>query len=326
MKLKAVCILLALAASAQAAPLMRGPYKHVPQHLGEDLVLAAAPGGVRAPYVNDGKAMYGNATVSLAFATGECGKETWGKPDADALMQANVPAFVQAGVPYVISTGGAEGIFTCTTRAGMDRFVARYMSPMLAGFDFDIETGQTQKQVASLLKQVRYAQQKHPKLRYSFTIATVAASDGSRRSLNETGQMVLRQLRKSGVKDYVINLMVMNHDTGKPANCVVADSGKCDMGRSAIQAVRNVNERYKVPLSQLSITAMIGENDRPNNQTTIEDARVMTEAAERMGLAGLHYWSLDRDTPCTEPVTAASPVCSGLDVAAGEYARAFGLK
>ena len=326
MKLKAVCILLALATSVQAAPLMRGPYKHVPQHLGEDLVIAAAPGGARAPYTDGDKAMYGNATVSLAFATGECGKETWGKPDADALMRANVPAFVKAGVPYVISTGGAEGIFTCGTRAGMDRFVARYMSPMLAGFDFDIETGQTEKQVATLLKQVRYAQQKHPKLRYSFTIATVAASDGSRNSLNETGRMVLRQLRKSGVRDYIINLMVMNHGAGTPANCLVGGNGKCDMGRSAIQAVRNVNERYKVPFSQLAITAMIGENDRPDNQTTVEDARVMTEAAERLGLAGLHYWSLDRDTPCVEKVSAASPVCSGLDVAAGEYARAFGLK
>jgi len=326
MKLHAVCILLALSSAVQAAPLMRGPYKHVPQHLGEDLVIAAAPVGMRAPYVNEGRAMYGNATVSLAFATGECGRETWGKPDADALMQANVPALVQAGVPYVISTGGAEGIFTCSTRTGMDRFLVRYGSPMLAGFDFDIETGQTRKQVATLLKQVRYAQQKHPRLRYSFTIATVAASDGSRDSLNETGRMVLAELRKSGMKHYVINLMVMNHGAGLPANCVVGKGGKCDMGRSAIQAVRNVHERYKVPLSQLAITAMIGENDRPDNRTTVEDARVMTEAAERMGLAGLHYWSLDRDTPCAEPVTAASPVCSGIEVAAGEYARAFGLK
>lgn len=84
MKLHAVWILLALSGAVQAAPLMRGPYKHVPQHLGEDLVIAAAPAGLRAPYVNEGRAMYGNATVSLAFATGECGRETWGKPDADA--------------------------------------------------------------------------------------------------------------------------------------------------------------------------------------------------------------------------------------------------
>ncbi|MCD2517348.1 glycosyl hydrolase [Massilia sp. G4R7] len=326
MTLKAACILLACMSAAHAAPLMRGPYKHVPQHLGQDLVLAAAPGGVKAPYVADGKAMYANATVSLAFATGECGRETWGKPDADALVRANVPAFVKAGVPYVISTGGAEGIFTCGTRAGMDRFLARYRSTMLAGFDFDIETGQTEKQVATLLAQVRHAQRRHPALRYSFTIATVAASDGSRNSLNATGQMVLRQLRKSGLRGYVINLMVMNYGAGTPASCVVGDKGKCDMGRSAIQAVRNVHERYKVPLAQLAITAMIGENDRPDNQTTVEDVRVMAEAAERMGLAGLHYWSLDRDTPCTETVDAASPVCSGLGVAAGEYARAFGLK
>jgi len=326
MNLKAACILLALSTGAQAAPMMRGPYKHVPQHLGEDLVLAAAPAGVRAPYVKEGRALYGNATVSLAFATGECGKETWGKPDADALMKANVPAFVQAGVPYVISTGGAEGMFTCSSKAGMDRFVQRYLSPMLAGFDFDIETGQTEKQVASLVRQVRYAQQKYPKLRYSFTIATIAAADGSRNSLNETAQMVLRQVRKGGIRNPVFNLMVMNHGVATPANCVVLGNGKCDMGRSAIQAVRNVHERYKVPLSQIAITAMIGQNDRPNNETTVEDARRMTEAAEQMGLAGLHYWSLDRDTPCTEKVTEASPVCSGLDVPAGEYARAFGLK
>jgi hypothetical protein len=286
-----------------------GPYKYLPENPGVSLVSKA--GGV--------------GTLTWAFASGECGDESWGKVPGAQVASENVAAFQRAGIRYIISTGGQAGVFTCATTEGMDRFMRRYDSPQLAGIDFDIEGSQTPEQIEALVRQAAYAQRKYPRLRYSFTVGTLAASDGSRQSLNPTGETILKALRASGMRDYVINLMVMDYGPPSAKVCVVK-AGACDMGRSAIQAVRNVHGKYGVPLAQIAITAMIGVNDVANNDTTLDDARFMAQAAKKMKLAGVHYWSLDRDTPCTTSVTGASPVCSGMEAKAGAFAKAFGLR
>ncbi len=64
----------------------------------------------------------------------------------DALAAANVQLLEQAGVDYIVSTGGAAGIFSCATDAGMETFLGRWASSNLIGVDFDIEAGQSQSQ------------------------------------------------------------------------------------------------------------------------------------------------------------------------------------
>jgi hypothetical protein len=73
------------------------------------------------PAVREGKSNLpgGVRTLTWAFATAECGAELWRDVPAQALADANVRAFDQAGVSYIISTGGAEGVFTCTTDEGI---------------------------------------------------------------------------------------------------------------------------------------------------------------------------------------------------------------
>jgi hypothetical protein len=79
-----------------------------------------------------------------------------------------------------------------------------------------------------------------------------------------------------------------------------------------------------VPLARIELTAMIGVNDVVENVFTLEDARWLGAAAREQGLAGLHWWSLDRDTPCGEPAPAgASATCSGLPQAPFAFAEAF---
>ena len=248
-----------------------------------------------------------DSTLSLAFATGE-----WpGELDA-GLMQHN----------YIISTGGQGGVFTCASDAGMARFVERYLSPRLVGIDFDIEAGQTAEQVDSLIRRAIYAQKRWPHLRYSFTVATHAASDGSRASLNRQGEGILAALRKAGMRDYVLNLMVMDYGPASKKVCVVK-KGVCDMGASAAQAARNVHGKYGVPYRQIALTAMIGVNDVVSNVHSIKDVQTMVRDARRLKLAGLHYWAHDRDTPCTVPVKGADSRCSGMDLPAGAYEQAF---
>ncbi|MES2585242.1 MAG: glycosyl hydrolase [Pseudomonadota bacterium] len=318
------CALLACASAppppvAQAtAPQHRfvyGPYKHLnmavnPQNpvattqvLGTPQVLASTPRAVLMPAAS---------ALTLAFASGECGQEKWGDLAAQAVADANIAALNRAGLPYIISTGGEGNIFTCGTDAAMEQFVTRYASPMLLGFDFDIEAGQTPEMVRSLLQRIKVAQVRRPHLRMSFTVATYAASDTGQASLNAQGQQVLAAIRAVQLDNYFINLMVMNYGPAKTANCVVRE-GRCDMAASAAQAVQNLHSRYGIPKAQIEVTAMLGINDVVENVFTPADATALARLVRQEQLGGLHFWSLDRDGPCAGGATAVSPTCSSLN-------------
>jgi len=311
-----------LAAAAAAAAPQLGAYK--------DVTLAVDSEGprLRSAVTGSATALPGPATamldsVSWAFAVGECGNETWSGLPADRLAAANVPAFVRAGQRYVLATGGEAGVFTCASDAGMERFIARHESALLAGVDFDIEGKQTDAQIDSLVQRAVAAAARRPKLSFSFTLATHAAGDGSRASLNGTGERVLDALRRHRFDTAIINLMVMDYGPASPAVCVVRESDRrCDMGRSGLQAARNVAQKYGVPLQRIALTAMIGVNDVVENVFTPDDARLLAREAAAAGLAGVHYWSLDRDVPC--PATSAQSTCSSLPGGAAlDFARAF---
>jgi hypothetical protein len=290
------------------------PYKHIPIALAPDSgAISTAVAGAPTPIVVNGRSTLppGVTALTLAFATGECGAETWDGIDPRLLADGNLRAFVEAGIDYIISTGGEGGVFTCATDAGMEAFIGHYASPGLVGFDFDIERGQTADVVASLVRRIKAAKERHPELRFSFTLATWGASDGSRASLNDDGQRVLQAIRDAGLADYYVNLMVMDYGEATPRNCVVS-GGVCDMGQSAIQAARNLNTRFGVPMSRIELTPMLGVNDVVANVFTLDDARVLARFARESAMGGLHFWSLDRDAPCPPDVSGVSAICSGL--------------
>lgn len=311
--LATVCSLCALLSAAGCAnvssarpSVLRNAYKDV--SIGIDAtrpLIAALPGSLRS--------------VSWAFATGECGDERWGSFDTEAFARLNVEAYRRSGTGYVVSTGGEAGVFTCSTDEGMARMLARYDSPQLIGFDFDIEGKQTPEQVAALMQRIRWLQGQRPALRISFTLATFASSDGSGRSLNALGERTLRTMREAGVDGAVINLMVMNYGPAGAANCVVKND-RCDMGASALHAAHNLHQAHGVPLSQIALTAMLGVNDVVSNVFTPTDAEALARGARELGLAGLHFWSLDRDMPCPGGAAVVAPNCHGL---AGIEPRAF---
>lgn len=303
-----------------------GPYKHLnmavnahspaakTQALGTPQALATTPRTLLMP---------GATALTLAFASGECGQEQWGGLPAQAVADANVAAFNRAALPYIISTGGEGNVFTCGSDAGMERFVARYESPMLLGFDFDIEAGQTPEMINSLMQRIKVAQLRRPHLRLSFTVATHAGSDGRQAGLNPQGQQVLAAIRAVQLENYFINLMVMNYGPAEPAFCVVRD-GRCDMVASAAQAVHNLHNRYAVPKAQIELTAMLGVNDVVDNVFTPADASALARMVRQEQLGGLHFWSLDRDAPCPGNATAVSPTCSSLNAhSALAFSRAF---
>lgn len=300
------------AAPALADSPLTGPYKHAP--VGLDATSQRLQG--EPPPVPGGVLVW-------AFATGACGSEHWGDGiDTERFARANVAAFVAAGQDYIVSTGGEAGVFTCASADGMRRFLARYDSPRLRGLDFDIESKQTPAQIDALVAAARAVAR--PGLRLSFTVATHASPGRSRRSLNDTGEAVLASVVRHRLDDAVINLMVMNYGPADARWCVLRQHSEkaCDMGLSALQAARNVHEKYGVPYARIALTVMLGENDVAGNVLSPEDAAAVRKGAEQLKLAGVHWWSLDRDQPCPAGSPRLSPLCHGLaDVAPGHFGK-----
>jgi hypothetical protein len=247
--------------------------------------------------------------ITLAFATGECGSETWGGVSGADWAAENVPQLQAADLDYVVSTGGEAGTFTCDSTAGMEQFISTYASPNLVGIDFDIEGGQTESDIQDLVAAAAGAQAEYPNLQFSFTLATLGASDGSYGGVNSLGNEVVEAVLGSGLNNYVINLMTMDYGSPSSSVCVVVN-GSCEMAQSAIQAVENLEHTYGIPASKIAVTPMIGMNDTTTETFTTADVNTLTSYATANGLAGLHFWSLDRDTPCSDDY--ASPTCNSI--------------
>lgn len=292
------------------------PYKDVTINLDWNTnVMRTAVTGTPIPVVGSGSLVSTTVpnlgALTLAFASGECGNESWGGIPGASFASANIQRLVSAGVSYVVSTGGQAGSFTCSTPSGMAQFLSRYASPYLVGVDFDIEGGQTPAQINNLIANAAYAHTLYPNLRFSFTLATLAASDGSYGGLNGVGDMVVRAVKAANLPNYTINLMVMDFGSASPGVCVVSN-GQCNMGQSAIQAALNLEHTYGIPASRIELTPMIGMNDVSSEVFTVTDADTVISYAVAQGMAGVHFWSLDRDTPCQGGSGSASPICNSV--------------
>jgi hypothetical protein len=270
----------------------------------------------------------GGKTITLAFATGECGSENWGGVPGAAMASANASSLAGAGIKYVLSTGGAAGSFTCGSDAGMKTFIDRWATPGLIGVDFDIEAGQSQAVIEDLIRRVQTAHSAYPTLRFSLTLGTLAPNNGgstaqslggaAQDSFNVYGDESLNAVKSilgfdgsaSTWPSYVtVNLMTMDYGGASAGVCVVS-GGTCQMGQSALQAAYNLHDKWGVPYANIELTPMIGGNDVAGESFTLNDADTIAEFAIAQGLAGVHYWSYDRDVDC--PPGSASATCNSI--------------
>ncbi|MFI5300852.1 MAG: glycosyl hydrolase, partial [Polyangiales bacterium] len=265
----------------------------------------------------------GGKTITLAFATGECGSENFGGVPGDAMASANVSALNGAGIDFIVSTGGAAGSFTCGSDAGFETFLARWSSSHLVGVDFDIEAGQSQAVIAALVQRIAAAHGAHPGLRFSLTLATLANNDGASSaqslgsgapdSFNTYGDEAIAAVKSTfggGIPSYVtFNLMTMDFGSPSAGVCVVS-GGACQMAQSAMQAAYNLHDHWGVPWANIELTPMIGGNDTAGESFTLNDVDTISQFAITNGLAGIHYWSYDRDTDCAPGY--ASPTCNSI--------------
>jgi hypothetical protein len=290
-------------------------------------VISTSVSGTATPLATD-LAANGAKTITLAFATGECGSENWGGVPGATMASSNVPLFTEKNIDYILSTGGAAGSFTCGSDAGFAAFISRWSSANLIGIDFDIEAGQSQAVIGDLISRISVAHAAHPGLRFSLTLATLANNTGGstamslgtgvQDSFNVYGDWTLTAVKSalgftgsaSTWPSYLtVNLMTMDYGSPSAGVCVVS-GGLCDMGQSAIQAAYNLHDNFGVPYSNIELTPMIGGNDAQDEHFTTASTDAMTTFAIAKSLAGVHYWSYDRDTDCAP--SSASPTCNTL--------------
>jgi hypothetical protein len=286
-----------------AGSVFYGPYKDITVSMNWNTnVISTAVTGTLSPVLSVKPAKL--KEITWAFATGACGSENWGGLSASAVAAANVQNFVSAGTKYIISTGGAAGSFTCASDTDFETFVNRYASSSLAGIDFDIEAGQSSADIDNLVTRVKNSQSKHPGLRWSFTLATLGGN--SAQSLGSMGVTVMNSIKSHGLTGYIVNLMAMDYGSAIASNCTLNSSGKCDMGKSAIQSAVNLHNYWGVPYSQIEITPMIGGNDATDETFSIADAATLSSWVKANGGAGIHFWSLDRDKDCAPGYASAT--------------------
>ncbi|WP_108650942.1 glycoside hydrolase family 18 protein [Dongshaea marina] len=262
-----------------------------------------------------------------AFASGSCSAEKWGWIDPQQsqysnFVSYNIQQFQQHDLEYIISTGGLNAPFICDSAGHLQQFLSRYDSPNFAGLDFDIEKGYDQNSLHQLMQAAAQTQKNWAQQGKTLRVSLTLASSGKPGySVNEMGDTAIKEAQAAGL-NFVVNLMTMDFGNSR---CVLGDSGQCDMAQSSIAAARELNSKYAIPLSRIALTPMIGQNDTQGEITSTQDIQTITQWAKTHELAGLHFWSFDRDTPSAATTSApfAIPTGSGTNEPALGYTQAF---
>ena len=260
-------------------------------------------------------ALYHVASYHLAFVTdaGYCqpawgGQPTygfdvlWGKRYTDILDQNHIA--------ITTSFGGASGTDlskNCSQEQLINIFnqsISLYHAKRL---DFDIENGSAD--VQKLIQALKEFQHQHTDVALSFTLPVMP--DG----LVFAGKDIVQQAAAAQLAFHV-NIMTM--DYGPNYNE--------DMGDYAQQAALALYDFLKTIYPEktnaelwglIEITPMIGVNDIPGEQFTLENASRIRQFVIKNGLGGLSMWSFNRDKPCGDNVT--TNLCSGNDLQKSDY-------
>jgi chitodextrinase len=237
-----------------------------------------------------------NKTLVWAFATQTCDSETWAgiTPGMEA---TNVQAFVNAGKNYIISTGGSNGVFDCSSGQGLINFINRYNSPNLVGIDFDIELNQTQQTIDNLINATKAAQVQFPNLQFIFTIQSLGTLAANPITGGSVGTTVVKEIKRLGLGGkFIINLMTFDYGPANANLCVIVGT-LCDMGQSAIAAAQALNLQSAIPFNHIGVTMMIGLADTKDEITSLHDIDTINAFVVSNGLPFSGFWAFDRDTP-----------------------------
>ena len=136
-----------------------------------------------------------------------------------------------------------------------------------------------------------------PNLRFSFTIASFG-STAAPDIFNSTGDAVVSAIKSAGLGgNWTINPMSFDFGSANPTYCVVVN-GACEMGQSAVATMEAVHSQTGFAYGHIEVTLEVPTDDG-GAPFTSSDVNTVCSFARSNGVAGIHFWSLDRDTGFT---------------------------
>ncbi|QYF74512.1 cellulose binding domain-containing protein [Cryobacterium sp. PAMC25264] len=238
---------------------------------------------------------------------------------------ATITAFQSGGGRFVASFGGAindELARVCTTPgsllAAYTKVVTRFS---LDRIDFDIEgadvsdSGANQRRATAVAAlQAQRAAAGHP-LQVTLTLPVMPTG------LLQNGLRTITEFTTAGVTLSAVNVMAMDYGDGTrnmgAAAIAAATSTAAQLGTIPAFAGLTAAER----LTLVAVTPMVGQNDVAGEVFGLADATTVGAFARTNGLAGLGWWEMTRDQPCTGGIPAY--MCSGVSSPRWAFAAAF---
>jgi len=239
-------------------------------------------------------------------------------------FQANLRAFQAQGGRVVASFGGAindELARVCTDPAKLLTAYSTVVSRFaLDRVDFDIEGADVSDSVSNVRRATAVAALQRQRAAAGHPLQVTLTLPVMPYGLLASGLRTISEFTAAGVQLSAVNLMTMDYGTGVT-----------DMGKAAIAAATAAAGQLKgvaafaswtdsQRLGLIAVTPMFGLNDT-GELFTLANATTVGQYAKANGLAGLSWWELTRDQPCTSGIAAY--MCSGTSQPRWAYSRAF---
>jgi hypothetical protein len=256
-----------------------------------------------------------SATLAFAITNGSCALQ----PD----LQNKLPdarSFVAAGGQFIISFGGAHGVYAET--ACNDDQLFTLMEKLMADsgmrrFDWEIEGNHVQD-VASTARRTRVLarlQAKYPDLYTSFSLP------GWLLGVSADSMNLLRTTAAAGVRIDMVNVMTMSFGLENLRTMVVPSTvaqASIITFKSAAGQVASIYPN-KTPAqinAMMGMTPMVGKND-DGSTFSLADAQTIANFVKLNGIGLLSYWSFQRDR--AQATSASTDLGSFSGVAQSDY-------
>jgi Glycosyl hydrolases family 18 len=215
----------------------------------------------------------------------------YGRIPMDRNLYADqIDSIRKQGGDVIVSFGGADGTELAIAETNSALLEAKYQSVIdqykFSWLDFDIEGDALTNQTANVRRNLVLTrlQAKNPGLIISFTLPV----DPDGISVESLGLLV--DAKAQGVKVHSVNVMTMDFGAhfskGRPMSDV-----------SVVSTIKAHEQCQPIdPAIQIGVTPMIGQNDKPGEIFTQEDAKALFKWAQAQPwICSLSFWASNRD-------------------------------
>jgi chitinase len=260
-------------------------------------------------------------TLAFIISGGGC-TPAWGGtiPLDENHYMDQITAMRNVGGNVVVSFGGAAGIELAQVCGDVESLQAAYQSVIdhydLDWVDFDIEGAAVADPPSIQLRNEAIAglQAGNPDLKVAYCLPVLPSG------LTQDGLNLLQNAVDNDVRIDIVNVMAMDYGDAEAPD----PDGR--MGEYAIQAAVSTHTQMQALgiETAIGITPMIGQNDVPSERFYLSDAELLnTWATSQEWVTLLSMWSSNRDNGGCPGQPWASPVCSGLEQGAFDFANTF---